>query len=88
MEARQRELTGFLLGLAAVIMFAGSAPFTRMALESFSPWFITFGRAALATFGAIIALAMVRRPIAGKRVLPAFAAGMLLAALLWACCRS
>jgi drug/metabolite transporter (DMT)-like permease len=78
MEARQRELTGFLLGLAAVIMFAGSAPFTRMALESFSPWFITFGRAALATFGAVIALAIVRRPIAGKHVLPAIGAGMLL----------
>lgn len=78
MESRHRELTGFLLGLAAVIMFAGSAPFTRIALESFSPWFITFGRAAIATVGAVIALAMVRRPIAGKHVLPTFAAGLLL----------
>ena len=78
MQARQRELTGFFLGLLAVIMFAGSAPFTRMALESFSPWFITFGRAALATFGAVIALMIVRRPIGKKHRLPAAAAGILL----------
>ena len=78
MQARQRELTGFFLGLLAVIMFAGSAPFTRMALESYSPWFITFGRAALATIGAVIALMIVRRPIGKKHRLPAAAAGILL----------
>lgn len=78
MQSKNCELTGFILGLAAVIMFAASAPFTRMALESFSPWFITFGRAAIASFGAIVALLMVRRPIAVPHRLPAIAAGLLL----------
>ena len=78
MQSRRRDLTGFALGLLAVIIFAGSAPFTRIALEGYSPWFITFGRAAIATVGAVIALLIVRRPLPNGRALPAFAAGMLL----------
>lgn len=78
MHSKHRDLTGFALGLLAVIIFAGSAPFTRIALESYSPWFITFGRAAIATVGAVVALLVVRRPLAPGRALPAFTAGMLL----------
>ncbi len=78
MQSKHRDLTGFALGLLAVIIFAGSAPFTRIALESYSPWFITFARAAIATVGAVIALLVVRRPLPTGRALPAFAAGMLL----------
>ena len=78
MQSRRRDLTGFALGLLAVIIFAGSAPFTRIALESYSPWFITFGRAAIATIGAVVALLIVRRPLASRHILPAFAAGLLL----------
>lgn len=74
----RRELTGLALGLAAVIMFAGSSPLTRLALADFSPWFITFGRAAIATTGAAIMLLWVKRPLANRHRLPAFLAGLLL----------
>lgn len=58
----RRLFLGLLLGLIAVLMFSATLPMTRVALGGLSPWFISFGRAALA---GIVALAMVvalRRP--------------------------
>ena len=73
-----REMTGFAIGLLAVVLFAASAPFTRMALVDYSPWLITFGRAAIATVGAIITLVVSGRRLKREHVLPAFLAGLLL----------
>lgn len=53
---------GLFLGFIAVVMFGATLPFTRFALAELSPWFISFGRAALAgivSLGLVIAL---RRP--------------------------
>jgi uncharacterized membrane protein len=55
MQKRTRhEIIGYLLGISAVVMFAGSLPFTRLALTGYSPWFITFGRAVIATIIAVV----------------------------------
>jgi drug/metabolite transporter (DMT)-like permease len=43
-----RETVGLLLGFVGVVLFGGSLPFTRLALESLDPWFVTAARAALA----------------------------------------
>lgn len=73
-----REVTGFLIGLAAVILFAASAPFTRMALADYSPWLITFGRAAIATVCAGIAIFVTGRRLRKEHFLPTLLAGLLL----------
>lgn len=59
----RRELLGMLIGLVGVIVFGGTLPFTRLALQAFDPWFITFGRAAVASAAAAILLWL-----AGKRL--------------------
>lgn len=73
-----REITGFLIGLLAVVLFAASAPFTRMALADYSPWLITFGRAAIATIGAIIVLVVTGKRLKREHILPSLLAGLLL----------
>lgn len=52
----RRVEMGILLGLVAVVMFGATLPMTRLALADLSPWFISFGRAALA---GVVALAVV-----------------------------
>jgi drug/metabolite transporter (DMT)-like permease len=52
---------GFILGLAAVVMFAGSLPANREAVADLSPWFVAAGRATIAGVIAI-ALIAIRRP--------------------------
>lgn len=71
-----RESTGFLLGFVGVVIFAATLPVTRLALEGFSPWFITFGRAALAAIAASIGLVAAR-----QRLLDADSGQIALAAL-------
>lgn len=78
MPTKQRELTGFALGLTAVVLFAASAPLTRLALADYSPWVITYGRAAIATVCAFTTLLILRRRLKREHVLPAFLAGLLL----------
>ena len=51
-----------LLGLIGVTIFGGTLPMTRLALEGFSPFVITFGRAVIASLAAgAILLALGRR---------------------------
>ncbi|NKN36191.1 DMT family transporter [Agrobacterium sp. a22-2] len=47
---------GMLLGLAGVTIFGLTLPMTRIALDGFSPLFITFGRAVIASTAAGITL--------------------------------
>jgi drug/metabolite transporter (DMT)-like permease len=73
-----RETLGLALGLLGVVIFGGTLPATRIALETFSPWFITFGRAALASIAAAILLAALRRRLPAKDVPALLLAGLML----------
>lgn len=70
-----RDLVGYALGLAGVIIFGATLPMTRIAVVTFSPWFITFGRAAVAGVLAALLLAIVRRPLPDRRLWPALVLG-------------
>ncbi|MGL4488445.1 MAG: DMT family transporter [Rhizobiaceae bacterium] len=74
----RREIIGYLLGIIAVIMFAGSLPFTSLALTGYSPWFITFGRAVIATIASVIFIIALRRPVPRAHFLPLGIAGLFL----------
>ena len=59
---------GLWLGLLGVIIFALTLPMTRIAVGTpeapqMSPWFVTFGRAALAGFLSVIVLLVTRAPL-------------------------
>ncbi|MCC2112052.1 MAG: DMT family transporter [Hyphomicrobiales bacterium] len=63
----RRELAGYALGLAGVVMFGATLPATRIAVAVIDPWFVTMGRAALATIAAALALALTRRSLPERR---------------------
>ena len=44
---RSHPALGLVLGLAAVVIFGGSLPATRLAVAALDPWFVTAGRAAV-----------------------------------------
>ena len=58
--SRQHTI-GLLLGVVGVVIFGGTLPFTRIALEGLDLWFITAGRAALAGLLAGAVLLDMRR---------------------------
>ena len=58
-----RSASGWLNGLAGVIIFSGSLPATRLALQDFEPGFLTFARATLAAAAAMLLLALRREPL-------------------------
>ncbi|MBN9023512.1 MAG: DMT family transporter [Rhizobiales bacterium] len=53
---RSRDSIGLLLGLAAVVLFGGSLPATRIAVLSLDPWFVTAARSLTA---GLVGLAIV-----------------------------
>ena len=57
---KSRILVGYLLGFIGVAIFGATLPMTRLAVAALDPWFITFGRAALAGFLALPILAIAR----------------------------
>ncbi len=65
----RRETLGFLLGFIGVVIFGATLPVTRLAIASFDPWFITFGRASAAALLAVILLAVLRRPFPRRHAL-------------------
>jgi drug/metabolite transporter (DMT)-like permease len=73
-----REAAGLFLGLIGVVIFGGTLPATRVALEAFSPWFVTFGRAAIASAAAVIMLAALRRRFRSEDAGSLLLAGLLL----------
>jgi len=73
-----REAAGLLIGLVGVIIFGGTLPATRIALQVFSPWFIAFGRAAVATTAAAILLVAIRRRFPSEDAGAILLAGLLL----------
>lgn len=44
----KNALSGWLNGLLGVVIFSGSLPATRIAVQDFDPFFLTFARASLA----------------------------------------
>ena len=74
----KRERAGLLLGLVGVIIFGGTLPATRLALEAFDPWFISFGRAVLAAIAAAILLAVLKKPFPRRQAGQLVATGILL----------
>lgn len=73
-----QEWLGYLLGLIGVLIFAGTLPATRFVIDTFDPWFITFGRAVIASLAAILILLAVRRRLPTDRALRFFWIGILL----------
>ncbi|PTM92068.1 DMT family transporter [Mycoplana dimorpha] len=63
---------GMLLGLVGVTIFGATLPMTRVALEAFSPLFLTMCRAVIAAAAAGAALILLRRPFPREH-LPALA---------------
>jgi drug/metabolite transporter (DMT)-like permease len=61
--ALHHPLLGLGLGFVGVVIFGGTLPATRIALQGFDPAFITFGRAFFAGLAAAVALL-----VAGKRL--------------------
>lgn len=57
-----RETLGLLLGFVGVCVFAGTLPFTHIAVEHLSPLFVTTGRAAVAGILALGTLLILRKP--------------------------
>lgn len=74
----RRETLGLVSGFIGVVIFGGTLPATRLALDGFSPAFITFGRGALAALLAAIALAVLRRPLPGREMPKLLLAGLML----------
>jgi len=62
-----RETLGLLLGFVGVCIFAGTLPFTHIAVEHLSPLFVTARRAALAGLLALSTLLALRKPWPTRR---------------------
>ena len=73
-----RETLGLLIGLAGVVIFGGTLPFTKLALTAFSPGFVSFGRAAVASIAAAAVLAAFGKRLQRQHVVALFLAGLLL----------
>jgi len=74
--ADRPQLFGLALGLVGVLIFSATLPMTHIALNGFSPAFITFGRALIASAAAILTLAILRRPLPRGHFAQLFAAGL------------
>ena len=66
------------LGFVGVAIFGATLPATHVALEGFSPAFITFARAVIAALVAGLTLLLLRKPFPRKHAFSLFAAGVLL----------
>lgn len=75
---RARPALGMALGLIGVVIFGATLPVTKLALADFSPWFITFGRAALAGLAAGTVLIALGRPVPRAQLGPILAASLML----------
>src|SRR5579863_3936132 len=62
MIAHSKKL-GIALGIAGVVLFAGTLPATRFAVATIDPLFLTAARASIAGVAGLIALTVLRRPL-------------------------
>lgn len=63
----ERSASGWLYGLIGVVIFSGSLPATRVAVQSLDPVFLTVARAAIAGILGIILLMAFRERRPGRR---------------------
>lgn len=75
-----RILLGLALGFAGVVIFGATLPMTRIAVGHLDPWFVTFGRAAVAGLVAIGVLVVTKRRRPHRRDLPLY--GVVMACLI------
>jgi drug/metabolite transporter (DMT)-like permease len=78
MPSISRETLGLALGFVGVVIFGGTLPATRVALQAFDPWFITFGRATVASVAAAILLVALKKPFPRADLRALVLAGLLL----------
>ncbi|MBF9233612.1 DMT family transporter [Microvirga alba] len=69
MSKMRRETLGLLFGFVGVCIFAGTLPFTHLAVEHLNPFFVTAGRAAFAGLLAGVTLVVLRRPWPSRKQL-------------------
>jgi drug/metabolite transporter (DMT)-like permease len=74
--ADRPQLLGLLLGLIGVLIFGATLPMTHIALQGFSPLFVTFGRALVASVASVVTLCVLRRPLRRGHLGQLFAAGI------------
>jgi drug/metabolite transporter (DMT)-like permease len=72
---RPAPFIGYGLGLIGVMIFGSTLPVTALALDAFSPAFITFGRASIAALAAAVLLITLRRPLPRRHVPQLMAGG-------------
>ncbi|MBU3622733.1 DMT family transporter [Polynucleobacter sp. AP-Latsch-80-C2] len=61
-----KETKGMLIGFVGILIFSLTLPVTKLAILSFNPYFIAFGRATLAGAVALAYLALKREPMLAK----------------------
>lgn len=61
-----RETKGMLIGFVGILVFSLTLPISKIAVVSFSPYFITFGRASLAGLVALAYLSYKQVPLPSK----------------------
>ena len=71
-----RLITAYVLGILGVVIFGATLPITRLALGDFSPLFITFFRAGIAAFLALVLLRMLSKPLRHRSDPAIFVAGL------------
>jgi drug/metabolite transporter (DMT)-like permease len=62
-----KETKGMLIGFVGILIFSLTLPVTKIAILSFNPYFIAFGRATLAGAVALAYLAIKHEPILVKK---------------------
>lgn len=62
--------TAWLNGLVGVVIFSGSLPATRLALQGFDPLFLTYARATIAAMAGAVALALLKQTRPQRREIP------------------
>ncbi len=68
----------YLLGIFGVVAFGATLPATRIALDSFTPEYITFARAFIATVLAVLTLLVFRKPLITSNWKPVLLSGLFL----------
>lgn len=61
-----KETKGMLIGFVGILIFSLTLPVTKIAILSFDPYFIAFGRATLAGALALAYLVIVKEPMLAK----------------------
>ena len=76
--APEHPLAGMAIGFVGIAIFGATLPATRIALEGFSPAFITFSRAAIAATVAAATLLVLKKRFPRQHAMSLFIAGILL----------